>query len=131
MTEPLNEKDVPVPVMQVHDKCPSCGCTEREGETWFNYLRDIGRVSENLPLFNQIQVAVQDPEKIKKQALLNINGKVKLPIIIYKWDTCCKCGTFYTTKTEMIEQEGIAEFQRAPMPQRPPFRNGPGIPFRN
>lgn len=135
MTEPVSGNSVPEPVaepvMQVHDKCPSCGCTERDGEKWFEYLRKTGRVSNNLPLSNKIQVAVQDPEKLKAQALVNINGKVKIPIVVYTWDTCSKCGSFYATKVELTEQEGIAQVQRMPAPPMNIPRNIPRRPFRN
>ena len=125
MTEEANKKQEVVakeaPV--THDKCPHCGSTEREGEKIFKRLREEGYISDKTPFSNQFRVQVMDQEKLIKQAITSLSGKVKIKEIVYTWDVCCKCGTLYCLTVEEIDQDAMIQMQPAPAPG---FRNFPG-----
>ena len=130
MTEESNKQEVVAKEAPVtHDKCPHCGSTEREGEKIFKRLREEGYISDKTPFSNQFRVQVMDQEKLKKQAVTSLSGKVKIKEIVYTWDVCCKCGTLYCLKVEEIEQDALIQMQPMPGAQRPPFRNFPGGGF--
>ena len=122
----LSGEPKPPLAFKTHEKCPVCGSQEREGEKIFARLREEGYVGEKTPLEQIIQVQVMDQEKLQKQAVTSLTGKVKIKMIGYHWDVCSNCGNMYVTKTEVTDVDAKLQMQQAPAPQGG-FRNIPGM----
>jgi len=103
---------------KVRDRCPNCGCPDREMESMVKGEKEKGRLDSNAQAFLQIwSTGVMDPKRAQ------ILGAPILTMTSFV-DACCKCGTLYVVRAqrgETVLKAGIPGAPRGPMmPPQPP-----------
>ena len=93
-----------------NDRCPTCQCQERLGDSAINQLKEAGKVpKDSFPDGLVITVALIDPTRPP----VIIATTWDMPVLLVHFDVCAECMTIYCTKFNLQFQPMQVGMQQA------------------